>query len=990
MEGKPSLSKAKYMTEPAHILVVDDDPSIRRMLQLLLTDAGYRISMAASGEEALSYVDLVTPDLILLDMMLPGINGREVAQRVKSDPQRPFIPIILVTARSDSQSKVSGLDAGADDFLSKPVEFAELLARVRALLRLQRSQRSLRAEQRKTELLLHLTRELGTTLDLDDLLTHFLERLSDAVGAARANIILTANEQTRFYSSTRLQPNTVGVEEIINSGIAGWVLREKQPVVVADTYNDQRWAVFNTAHRAIRSVAAAPILRDNRALGVITLVHHTPNHFSVEHLDLLTSVAAQSAFTLENTELYRLTRVQKDLLERRTEELQRLSEVSHHLSELMQPELLLRLVTHLIHYTFGYPQVSILLREESTLVVRAIAGRLDPDSHIGVRVPEGHGITNWVAEHRQTVIVPDVEQEPRYFRVSSNDGVRSEMAVPIYTGRELFGVLDVMSDSAEAFGANDERLLGTLASQLGVALDNARLFDAEKRRVRQLDQVNALSVAITARLDLERNLRIATDALATIFGVDRSAIIVFGEHNRPGMWVASSKAELQFQDHSVVRALIAPNATHVDLDGAALIEDVQHDERFTHLATALRDANIISLGLAPLVSGGRRIGVVAIDVSGRTELFGQAEMNLLATVASLIGQVMENTRLYGEVEDERRTLNAVLDGAADPILLIGPQEHLLLSNRAADQHLGVGAASGQLLSALIQQSDLLRALSVTSNGSGPHEVTLPPGNTFSISVAPVHSGKNELLGRVAVMQDITAIKELERREQERLRGVLRRYVSPQVVEQMLAGGSDFGKPVERNVVVLFADLRGYTTLTEGIEARVLVEQVLNRYFTAMTEVLYRHEGTIDKFLGDGLIGVFGTPIAHDDDLIRALHASVDLQRAFYRLKREWRASIGLDIGMGVGISYGPAVVGNIGSVQRTDFTLIGDVVNTANRLSGIAKAGEIIVSHRLIEALPTDYRSPWLIRSAGLVPLKGKQEPHLIYEIEYAETEAGE
>jgi adenylate cyclase len=168
------------MTELAHILVVDDDANVRRMLQILLSNAGYRVSLATTGEEALAYLELVTPDLVLLDVALPGVSGRQVMERIKSDPDRPFIPVILVTGHSDPQAKVAALDAGADDFLVKPVDLAELLARVRAMLRLQRSQRSLRAEQRKTELLLHLTRELGTTLDLDRLLTQFLNRLADA------------------------------------------------------------------------------------------------------------------------------------------------------------------------------------------------------------------------------------------------------------------------------------------------------------------------------------------------------------------------------------------------------------------------------------------------------------------------------------------------------------------------------------------------------------------------------------------------------------------------------------------------------------------------------------------------------------------------------------------------------------------------------------------------------------------------------------------
>ncbi|MBC8161968.1 MAG: GAF domain-containing protein, partial [Roseiflexaceae bacterium] len=462
------------MTEPAHILVVDDDANIRRMLQILLADAGYRVSCASTGEEALAYVELVTPDLIMLDLMLPGINGSEVAERIKANPQRPFIPIILVTARSDSRSKVSALDAGADDYLSKPVEFSELLARVRALLRLQRSQRSLHAEQRKTELLLHLTRELGTTLDLDELLTHFLAKLADSISAVRGSLILTLGNRTRFYSSSRYQASAA-LGTILSGGVAGWVLREQQPLVIADTQNDPRWVIGTNNHSPIRSAAAVPILREGQAIGVITVVHHTPNHFSAEHQDLLVSVAQQSAFTLENAELFRLSNAQKELLERRADELQRLNEISHHLSELMQPELLLRLVAHLVHHTFGYEQVALIMREANGAQIKEIAGGADSELYEGMLIPPGRGLVNWVIAHREPLCSGDVRTDPRYFSFAADqDPVRSELVVPIIAGREIFGALSVASPHLQAYGTSDERLLGTLASQIGIALENAR------------------------------------------------------------------------------------------------------------------------------------------------------------------------------------------------------------------------------------------------------------------------------------------------------------------------------------------------------------------------------------------------------------------------------------------------------------------------------------------------------------------------------------
>lgn len=974
------------MNEQAHILVVDDDPSIRRMLQLLLQETGYRVSNASSGEEALAYMDLVTPDLVLMDLMLPGINGQQVTEQIKAQPDKPFVPVILVTARNDPKSKVTALDAGADDFLVKPVEFAELLARVRAMLRLQRSQRSLRSEQRKTELLLHLTRELGTTLDLEELLTHFLDKLADAVGAVRASIILTTDNMPRLFSSIRNRPKVVP-DDILRDGIAGWVLRERQPAIIHDTRDDPRWVATTPHQQMVRSVATVPIRREDRILGVITLVHHTPGYFTTEHLSLLDSVAAQSAIALENAELFRLTRTQNDLLERRNEELQRINQVSRLLTELMRPEQLVRLVAYLVHLTFGYPNVSILLRDGGDLVVRAMAGAADEAAHMGRRTPIGAGLAGHAAMRQEPLCVADVRDDPRFVPSSFTDDTRSVLAVPILTAREVFGVLRVESSSVGAFGPNDIRLLDTLSGQLGVAFENAQLFDSEQRRVRQVGQVNSMSVALTAQLDANANLRTAAAAIAAIFGVEHCGIVILGDERRNGLRLAMHSAQPATPGSQVRFPLPLHELATIDVRTTQLFSAIETDAELEGMRESLLRNQIGALALTPLSTGGRRIGTIVLDLTGRVRQFSQIEMTLLETVASLVSQVLENARLYREVAEERSTLDAVLGGAADPILLIGTDDRLLLANRAAHERLGLGVhAEQQPISTLITHADLLKALSGQRNGhtSSPlNEVVLSEGETFNVSVAPVRGADNELIGRVTVLQDISALKELERHEQERLRSVFRRYVSPQVVEEVLAGGGDIGEPIERDVAVIVADIRGYTALTEGLPPRVLVGQVLNRFFTAMTDVLYRHGGTIDKFLGDGLIGVFGSPIARADDLQRVLLAAVDLQRAFAELSERWHTDLQREIGMGIGIAYGRAVVGNIGSAQRMDYTLIGDVVNTASRLNGIAQAGQIIVAAQLIEALPAHWPAPWPLRKSNPVQLKGKLEPVPIYEVEY-------
>lgn len=981
------------MTEPAHILIVEDDQIIQRVYHDVLVADGYRVSLTASGEEALAYLHLITPDIILLDLALPGIDGLEITRRIKADRTKPFIPVMIISATADLNTSVASLDAGADDFLVKPIAIDELLARVRAMLRLQRAQRGLERAQRKTELLLHLTRDLGSSIDLDALLTGFLDHLADAVGAARASIILTDvdAEQVLCYSSSR-NPATATLQHILQQGVAGWVLRERRPLTIADTRQDGRWFAANPLHSNVRSVAAMPIMREGRVLGVITLVHHTPGYFTEEHLELLTSVAAQSAVAIESAQLFRLTQRQKELLARRAEELRKVNEINTYLAELMAPDQLMRLMVYMIQQRFGYPRVSLLLLQGEHLVLQADANAMAGAATPGVSVCARRGLSGWAIAHRQTVRLADASQDSRFEPLLPGDEqVRALLIMPVMLRREMLGTLELRSPDEGAFGPNDEAVLNAIANQFSIALGNARLLEQEQRRTSQLSQVNRLSVAITAQIDAPQNLQFAADAVAAIFGVPQAGLALFNDPERQEQALIAFYGGPTLYDADLERLFtISSDARQAILNARepTLIRGLRADARFAAAHEFFAARAIEDMLFVPLLAGQRALGVLCIDATGREAGFGRADLELAATVASLIVQVMENARLYRMVAEERSTLNAVLRGATDPILLVGPQCEVLLANRAAEECLGLNlrAARGQSLGALENGNgpaiSQLAPLIQQANGVGAAaEIVLPDDVTFSVSVAPVRGADETPLGHVAVLRDISPIKRLERQERERLRSVFRRYVSPQVAEQLLDAGTEFGHPTERDVAVIFADMRGFTSITERTPPGVLIEKILNRYFTAMTEVLYAFGGTIDKFLGDGIIGVFGSPIAYPDDPQRALVASVEMQRAFARLARQWRAELGLDIGMGVGLSYGRAVVGNIGSEQRQDYTLIGDVVNTASRLSGLARAGQVIVSYHLVEALPPAWQSPWPLTPLGSVDLKGKLEPHRVYEV---------
>jgi two-component system, cell cycle response regulator len=158
--------------EGTRILVVDDVPDNVEILDARLSSRGYTVVTATHGAEALERVREEPPHLILLDVMMPGMDGHEVARRIKEDDELPFIPIILVTALTEAEDVVQGLESGADDHISKPYNFRELEARVRAMLRIKRLQDELDQKNRELELVNHRLKKLSITDGLTELFNH--------------------------------------------------------------------------------------------------------------------------------------------------------------------------------------------------------------------------------------------------------------------------------------------------------------------------------------------------------------------------------------------------------------------------------------------------------------------------------------------------------------------------------------------------------------------------------------------------------------------------------------------------------------------------------------------------------------------------------------------------------------------------------------------------------------------------------------------------
>jgi len=214
------------------------------------------------------------------------------------------------------------------------------------------------------------------------------------------------------------------------------------------------------------------------------------------------------------------------------------------------------------------------------------------------------------------------------------------------------------------------------------------------------------------------------------------------------------------------------------------------------------------------------------------------------------------------------------------------------------------------------------------------------------------------------------------RERDKVKSTFAHYVSHQVMDSILKPGSELRLAGDRKrITVLFCDIRGFSTMSEKMAPERVVA-LLNDYFEAMVEVIFRNNGTLDKFIGDGIMVIFGAPEDDQQQEEHALRTAIEMQQELRRLATKWSAE-GVDMRIGVGINSGPAVVGNIGSARRMDYTAIGDTVNLASRLESATK--DLGVGILLSEYTYNALRGLFQFRDMGSVQVRGRTEPVLTY-----------
>ncbi len=225
---------------------------------------------------------------------------------------------------------------------------------------------------------------------------------------------------------------------------------------------------------------------------------------------------------------------------------------------------------------------------------------------------------------------------------------------------------------------------------------------------------------------------------------------------------------------------------------------------------------------------------------------------------------------------------------------------------------------------------------------------------------------------------IKKLNEKEREEKLKLAQSFSKYVSPVLLEEILKQQSLSLGGKKQKVTVLFSDIRGFTSISEKLDPQNLV-QILNKHFQIATDCILNYKGLLDKFIGDAVMGLFGVPITTGQDPLNAVKAAICFQKKMSKLNKVVKEKFNVNLGVGIGINTGEALVGNIGSDKKMDYTAIGDAVNTASRIQALAKAGEILITSETYIYVKDFFECKFL----GEFKVKGKEKQIKIYLVKY-------
>jgi adenylate cyclase len=629
--------------------------------------------------------------------------------------------------------------------------------------------------------------------------------------------------------------------------------------------------------------------------------------------------------------------------------------------------------------TLGAERGTIFLSDQRTgeLYSRVAQGNFRRE----IRILNSSGVAGWVFTNGKSIIVNDAYNDERFNRhVDELTGFKTKsiLCTPLKTPTgEIIGVTEILNKKEGGFTEKDTDVVEAITEQAAIVLKTnlvaEEIEESRRLEMRFLEMVSQISSEIQLGSLLKRIISMITNMLdaerSTLFLNDEKTQELYTEIGE-----GLGKTQLRFPNHLGVAGAVFTSQESINIPHAYA------DLRFNPSIDRQTGFFTRSILCIPLKNkSGKTIGVTQV-LNKRGGAFTSEDEARLSAFTSQISIAIENAKLFDDIQNIKNYNESMLESMSTAVITIDENGKIVTCNNAGLRMLQVEPS--QILQKGTKElfhgfnKWILDKIEHVHN-QGKDDVIVDAelesaGKRLSVNVTilPLISVRQEKLGSMIIIEDISIEK--------RLKTTMSRYMDPALADKLVEGAQDSISGTSSVATVLFSDIRDFTTLAEGLGALGTVS-MLNEYFTIMVDCIQNEGGMLDKFIGDAIMAVFGTPFAHKDDPDRAIRAAISMMKQLNIYNEKRIADGNMPINHGIGINTDGVVSGNIGTPKRMDYTVIGDGVNLASRLESACKqyGASILISEHTFKALKGTYCT----RRVDNVLIKGKNRPVGVYEV---------